>query len=125
MMMAHFLIATRCTVMMSIILTLCYPCCGAATCRRHDDDDDDDDDDGVIDIIAAVAERLWSDRATTDVTDAKIRLHAWRCRLLQRGTNTCLLIHLNSYPLKPSLENCRTCGLTKTGSGQQQQHAMH
>ena len=37
---------------------------------------------------AAVAERLWSERSTTSVDDARVRLHAWRCRLLQRGLAT-------------------------------------
>ena len=37
---------------------------------------------------AAVAERLWSARSVTDVTDARARLHEWRCRLLQRGLAT-------------------------------------
>jgi len=37
---------------------------------------------------AAVAERLWSAATVTDVTDAQTRLHAWRCRLLQRGLAT-------------------------------------
>lgn len=37
---------------------------------------------------AAVAERLWSEQSVTDVDDARVRLHAWRCRLLQRGLAT-------------------------------------
>ena len=37
---------------------------------------------------AAVAERLWSAQNVTDVYDAGVRLHAWRCRLLRRGLAT-------------------------------------
>ena len=37
---------------------------------------------------AAVAERLWSARGVRDVADARVRLHDWRCRLLQRGLAT-------------------------------------
>ena len=37
---------------------------------------------------AAVGERLWSARNVTEVYDAGVRLHAWRCRLLRRGLAT-------------------------------------
>ena len=37
---------------------------------------------------AAVAERLWSAATVTSVPNAQPRLHAWRCRLLQRGLAT-------------------------------------
>ena len=37
---------------------------------------------------AAVAERLWSAQNVTEVYDAGVRLHAWRCRLLRRGLAT-------------------------------------
>ena len=35
-----------------------------------------------------MAERLWSESAVTDVADARVRLHDWRCRLLRRGLPT-------------------------------------
>mmetsp|Transcript_42112 Transcript_42112/g.82721 ORF Transcript_42112/g.82721 Transcript_42112/m.82721 type:complete len:441 (-) Transcript_42112:324-1646(-) len=34
---------------------------------------------------SAVAERGWSDKSTTNATDAQIRLQEFRCKLLQRG----------------------------------------
>lgn len=34
---------------------------------------------------AAVAERAWSSKDTTDVDDARVRLHEFRCKLLTRG----------------------------------------
>jgi hypothetical protein len=36
---------------------------------------------------AAVAERAWSDKGVTNLTDAEMRLHEWRCMLLGRGIN--------------------------------------
>lgn len=36
---------------------------------------------------AAVAERAWSAKDVTNLTDAEMRLHKWRCLLLGRGIN--------------------------------------
>merc|ERR1712226_1739172 len=42
---------------------------------------------------AAVAERAWSSKDTTDVNDAELRLGEFRCRLLERG--------LQAEPIQP------------------------
>ncbi|KNC82225.1 hypothetical protein, variant [Sphaeroforma arctica JP610] len=39
----------------------------------------------VFPRASAVAERLWSDRAVTDIEDATLRLQEFRCKLLTRG----------------------------------------
>jgi len=42
----------------------------------------------VFPRAAAVAERLWSNRSVTSISDATARLHQWRCLLLRRGLAT-------------------------------------